>query len=114
MYDKRDDFKFKIVNFPHLSSNIPSGPAYGVYISQLVRVGRICSDYHNFALRHYKLTKRLIHQGFRYSDLCRAFRKFAKRHVKILNKYHLSIRKHMDDICLPVMDSLISRHVSCR
>ena len=114
VYDKRDDFKFKIVNFPHLSSNIPSGPAYGVYISQLVCVGRICSDYHNFALRHYKLTKRLIHQGFRYSDLCRAFRKFAKRHVKILNKYHLSIRKYMDDICLPVMDSLISRHVSCR
>ena len=67
VYDKRDDFKFKIVNFPHLSSNIPSGPTYGVYISQLVRVGRICSDYHNFALRHYKLTKRLIRQGFRYS-----------------------------------------------
>ena len=29
--DKRDDFNFKIVNFPFLCSNIPSGPAYGVY-----------------------------------------------------------------------------------
>ena len=31
--DKRDDFDFHIVNFPFLSSNIPSGPSYGVYIS---------------------------------------------------------------------------------
>ena len=31
--DKRDGFDFHIVNFPHLDSNIPSKPAYGVYIS---------------------------------------------------------------------------------
>ena len=31
LYDKRDDFDFHIVNFPYLSSNIPSGPSYGVY-----------------------------------------------------------------------------------
>ena len=37
LYDKRDDFGFHIVNFPFLSSNIPSGPSYGVYISQLIR-----------------------------------------------------------------------------
>ena len=36
LYDKRDDFDFHIVNFPFLSSNIPSGPSYGVYISQLI------------------------------------------------------------------------------
>ena len=30
LYDKRDDFDFHIVNFPYLSSNIPSGPSYGV------------------------------------------------------------------------------------
>ena len=32
LYDKRDDFDFHIVNFPFLSSNIPSGPSYGVYV----------------------------------------------------------------------------------
>ena len=37
LYDKRDDFDFHIVNFPFLSSNIPSGPSYGVYISQVIR-----------------------------------------------------------------------------
>ena len=37
LYDKRDSFKFDIVNFPHMDSNIPCKPTYGVYISQLVR-----------------------------------------------------------------------------
>ena len=33
IYDKRDDFTFRIVNFPQMDSNIPTTPAYGVYIS---------------------------------------------------------------------------------
>ena len=37
LYDKRDTFIFHIVNFPFMSSNIPSAPAYGVYASQLIR-----------------------------------------------------------------------------
>jgi hypothetical protein len=36
-YDKRDDFNFPIVNFPFICSNIRAAPAYGVYISQLIR-----------------------------------------------------------------------------
>ena len=35
IFDKRDNFGFIIVNFPYLCSNIPTKPAYGVYISQL-------------------------------------------------------------------------------
>jgi hypothetical protein len=31
IYDKRDDFNFKIINFPNMCSNIPAFPAYGVY-----------------------------------------------------------------------------------
>jgi len=30
VYDKREDFGFRIVNFPFMDSNIPSTPAYGV------------------------------------------------------------------------------------
>jgi hypothetical protein len=35
--DKRDDFNFPIVNFPFIRSNIPAAPAYGVYISQMIK-----------------------------------------------------------------------------
>jgi hypothetical protein len=36
VYDKRNDFNFKIINFPNMCSNKPTSPAYGVYISQLI------------------------------------------------------------------------------
>ena len=30
IYDKRDDFNFKIINVPNMCSNIPASPACGV------------------------------------------------------------------------------------
>ena len=45
IYDKRDDFDFPIVNFSFLSGNISEAPAYGVYISQLIRYSRACDIY---------------------------------------------------------------------
>ena len=75
VFDKRDSFTFNIVNFPHLISTIP---AYGVYISQLLRIGRICSSFEQFKHRQYTLTQKLIKQGFWYLELCMAFERFAK------------------------------------
>ena len=40
IYDKWDDFNFHITNFPFLSSDIPSSPTYGVFISQIIRYAR--------------------------------------------------------------------------
>ena len=45
LYNKWDDFNFPIVNFPFLSNNILSAPAYGVYVSQLIRYARAFSNY---------------------------------------------------------------------
>ena len=45
LYDKRDDFNFPRINFPFLSSNIPSAPAYVVYVSQRIRYARACIEY---------------------------------------------------------------------
>ena len=83
VHDKRDNFGFNIVNFPHLCSNIPAKPAYGVYTSQLIRIGRICDSFKDFARRHYKLTSHLIQQGFWYTKLCFTFKKVYKIHAPI-------------------------------
>ena len=40
LFDKRDAFGFKIVNFPYLTGNIPNKQSYGVCVSQLVRYAR--------------------------------------------------------------------------
>jgi hypothetical protein len=60
LYDKRDDFSFTIVNFPYICSNIPLSPAYGVYISQLIRYARASSTYDQFFSRSRLLTDKLI------------------------------------------------------
>ena len=73
VYDKRDDFLFRIVNFPHLDSKIPANPAYGVYISQLVRYVRICTSKLDFIRRLRRLSLRLLHQGFKSMLLRKSF-----------------------------------------
>ena len=60
IYDKRDDFNFKIINFPNMCSNIPASPAYGVYILQLIRYARASSNYSDFLKRHLHLRNRLL------------------------------------------------------
>jgi hypothetical protein len=63
-YDKRDDFNFPIVNFPFICSNIRAAPAYGVYISQLIRYSRACDSYQDFLDRELLLTRKLLNQWF--------------------------------------------------
>ena len=74
--DKRDDFNFPIVNFPFLSSNIPSAPAYGVYVSQLIRYARACSNYQDFMERGKVLTTKLLNQGYQKTKLVATLKKF--------------------------------------
>ena len=44
IYDKREDFAFRIVNFPHMDSNIPANPAYGVYTPISIKVASEKND----------------------------------------------------------------------
>jgi hypothetical protein len=47
-----------------MCSNIPASPAYGVYISQLIRYARASSNYSDFLKRHLHLRNRLLDQGY--------------------------------------------------
>ena len=76
LYDKRDEFGLHIVNFPFLSSNIPSGLFYGVYISRLIRYARCCSHYDDFRYRHKCLVDRLLSQGYTALRFEKSFKKF--------------------------------------
>ena len=92
IYDKREDFNFKIVNFPYLDSNIPKNPAYGIYISQLVRYARICGDKREFKARNKRLSIKLEKQGFKKKILEETFTKFYRSHYDELRKYGSSIK----------------------
>ena len=52
IYDKRDDCNFEIVNFSFFDGDVPRSPFYGVYISQLIRFARVCSNVDDFNNRN--------------------------------------------------------------
>ena len=84
IYHERDDFNFKIINFPNMCSNIPASPACGVYISQLIRYVRASSNYSDFLKRHLYLRNRLLDQGYR---LIRSLKKCIFRYQDLVEKY---------------------------
>ena len=97
LYNKRDDFDFHIVNFPFLSSNIPSGPSYGVYISQLIRYARCCSHYDDFRYCHKCLVDGLLSQGYIALRLEKSFKKFYGRYQDLIEKYRRSVNAMVSD-----------------
>ena len=98
LYDKRDDFNFHITNFPFLSSNIPSSPAYGVFISQLIRYARACSSYECFILRAARLSSKLLGQGYVMERLKSSLRKFYGRYGDLIKHYEVSLSQMLHDI----------------
>ena len=91
LYDKRDAFGFHIVNFPFMSSNIPSARAYGVYASQFIRYARCCSNYSDFLLRHRALVTRLLSQGYKVNCLSNTFKKFYGRDTDLVGQYKKNV-----------------------
>ena len=100
IYDKRDDFYFDIVNFPFFDGDVPRRPSYGVYISQLIRFARASSHVTDFYNRNKFLTAKLLKHGYRYHKLRKAISKFYRRHFELIEKYHVSLKKLMQQgIC---------------
>jgi hypothetical protein len=97
IYDKRDDFNFKIINFPNMCSNIPASPAYGVYISQLIRYARASSNYSDFLKRHLHLRNRLLDQGYKKIRLIRSLKKFIFRYQDLVEIYSVSAETIISD-----------------
>ena len=92
IYDKRDDFNFEIVNFPFLDGDDPRSPSFGVYISQLIRFARVCSNVWWLQQQKLILTAKLLKQGYRYHKIRKAFSKFYHRHSEIIVKYNIGLK----------------------
>ena len=87
--------KFKLVNFPFLSSTIPAATAYGVYISKLIRYSRACISYHE-----YLLTRKLLNQEFQMVKLKSFLRKFYGRHHEMVVRYGITVSQMISDMFL--------------
>ena len=89
LYYKRDDFNFHITNFPFMSSNIPSSPAYG----DLSRYARACSSYECFILRATRLSSKLLRQGYVMERLKSSLRQFYGRYGDLIKHYEVPSSK---------------------
>ena len=92
VYDKLGDFSFEIVNFPFLDGDSPRSPSYGVYISQLIRVARVCSNVGDFNNINLFLTAKLLKQSYKYHKIPKAFSKFYHRHSELIVKYNIRLK----------------------
>ena len=92
IYDKRDDFNFEIVNFPFLDGDVARCPSYGVYISQLIRFARVCSNIDDFNDRNFFLIAKLLKQGYRYHKIRKGFSKFYHRHSELIVRYNIGLK----------------------
>jgi len=97
---KRDGFDFEIISFPHLVSNIPATPAYGVYTSQLIRYQRACASYSEFQRRHKLLADKLFKQGFTTNRLISAFKKFYGKY-NAQGKYQKPLTEFLRQVFRP-------------
>ena len=69
-----------------------------MYISQLIRYSRACSDYHDFLHRCAVLTERLLKQGYVRPRLVKALKKFYGRHHELVKRYDVSVCQLTNDI----------------
>ena len=98
LFDKRDAFGFKIVNFPYLCGNIPTKQSYGVFVSQIIRYARCCQKLSDFVERTKILIGRLTKQGFKIFNLVRVFKKFTITYYELLFKYNIP-SSSLCDLC---------------
>ena len=81
-----------------LRSNIPSSPAYGVFISQLIRYARASSSYECFILRAVRLSNKLLGQGYVKERLRSSLRKFYGRYGDLIKQYEVPLSRMLHEI----------------
>ena len=68
------------MNFPFICSKVPAAPAYGVYISYLIRYSRACGSHQDILDRGLLLKRKLLNQVFLLVKLKSSLLKFYGRH----------------------------------
>ena len=101
-YDKRKDFNFPIIKYPHIDSNIPINPAYGVFTSQLIRFCDINLLIEDFKKDVIELVNILKSQGFKLNMLRNKFVQFAKENIVRWSHFGVNL------ICTDFFNSLIA------
>ena len=86
-YERSTTTNETILIFPFICSNIPATPAYGVYISQLIKYSKDCGSCQEFLDRRLLLTRQLLNRRFHKVKLKSSLRKCYGRHHDMVYHY---------------------------
>ena len=92
LYDKREDYEFKIVRLPYRSSNIPKKMFTSSIVTEILRIARVTSSFESFLTSTQVLIKRIISQGANIYDLKRSTKNIIKKHWEDFEKYTMTSR----------------------
>ena len=96
IYYKRDDFNFPVVNFPFICGNIPAAPAYGVYISQMIRYSRACASCGSYQRVAANKEATELRVPFVKAEVITS--KICSRHHDLVDRYGISVSQMTKDM----------------
>ena len=97
VYDKRDDFPFKIVQYSHKCNNMSREILYGIFGSQLIRFFRICNCFDGFKTRVETMLNIFINLGFERKLLFRKYQNVSEKYIFNDKFSELSTLDHLFD-----------------
>ena len=86
---------FKSLNFRSLMAMSLDVPLMVYIYISTYRFARASSHVTGFNNRNKFLTAKLLKQGYRYNKLHKALTKFYRTHFVLIEKYHVSLKKLM-------------------
>ena len=87
VYNKTDDYNFRVIVFPYLESNILTDICYSVFFGEILRYLRICTRLEDFENRARMLVSLLTQRGYKRSEL-------SKQFIKLFLRYKCEVRKY--------------------
>jgi len=83
VFDKRAEFPFRVLRYPHTDSLIPESIPYGVFTGQLYRYYRICTELTDFLRNSLVLVQTMREQGCSLQRLSKCFHAFVSSRPRL-------------------------------
>ena len=98
LYDKRDDYQFRIVRLPYRSSNIPKKMFISSIVTEVLRIARVTSTFQSFLISTKILIRRMIYKGAQVLEIKTSLHRIIKKHLEDFLKYSLPTKVILSSI----------------
>ena len=102
LFDKRREFDFEIVKYPDVQSNIPNRILYNVFVSQILRYARVCSNFQDFQTESRILITKFSYKGCKIDQLKSKTYSCINSHIPDFSKFNMRVNDILE-ILFPLM-----------